>query len=56
MPDYKYDETDFGKFSESCLETWCASKSTRLVAENSDNTDGKIAGYNYGSVFVDVTL
>lgn len=56
MPDYKYDETDFGKFSESCLETWCSAKSTKLLAENSDNEDGKIAGYNYGTVFVDVNL
>jgi len=56
MPDYTYEDTDFGKFSESCLETWCAAKSTKLLVENSDNKDGKIAGYNYGTVFVDVTL
>jgi len=56
MPDYKYDETDFGKFSESCLETWCAAKSTKLVAENSDYKSGKVAGYNYGSIFIDVPL
>ena len=56
MPDYKYEETDFGKFSESCLETWCAAKSTKLIAENSDYADGKVAGYNYGSIFIDVTL
>jgi hypothetical protein len=55
-PDYKYEATDFEKFSESCLETWCAAKSTKLIAENSDNLDGKIAGYNWGSVFVDVTV
>jgi len=56
MPDYKYEATDFGKFSESCLETWCAAKSTKLIAENSDYADGKVAGYNYGSIFIDVTL
>lgn len=56
MPDYKYEATDFGKFSESCLETWCSAKSTSLVAENSDYADGKVAGYNYGSIFIDVTL
>jgi len=56
MPDYKYEATDFGKFSESCLETWCAAKSTNLVAENVDYADGKVAGYNYGSIFIDVTL
>jgi hypothetical protein len=56
MPDYKYEATDFGKFSESCLETWCAAKPSKLVAENSDYKDGKVAGYNYGIVFVDVAL
>jgi len=56
MPDYKYESTDFDKFSESCLETWCAAKPSKLVAENDDYADGKAAGYNYGIVFVDVTL
>ena len=56
MPDYKYEGTDFDKFSESCLETWCAAKSTQLTAENTDYTDGQVSGYNYGSIFVDVTL
>lgn len=56
MPDYQYEETDFGKFSESCLETWCAAKPTQLTAENADYVDGRASGYNYGSVFVDVTL
>jgi hypothetical protein len=55
MPDYKYEGTDFDKFSESCMEIWCGAKNTKLLAENSDNADGKIAGYNFGSVFVDVT-
>ena len=56
MPDYKYEATDFGKFSESCLETWCAAKATKLLAENDDYLDGKVAGYNYGSIFVDVAV
>ncbi len=56
MPDYKYEDSDFGKFSESCLETWCAAKATKLLAENSDYADGKVAGYNYGSIFVDVAV
>jgi len=56
MPDYSYEETDFGKFSESCLETWCAAKPTQLASENSDYVDGKASGYNYGTIFVDVTL
>lgn len=56
MPDYKYEGTDFDKFSESCLETWCAAKSTQLTAENADYVDGQVSGYNYGTMFVDVTL
>ena len=56
MPDYKYEATDFGKFSESCLETWCAAKATKLLAENDDYLDGKVAGYNYGSIFVDIAI
>lgn len=54
LPDYKYEATDFGKFSESCLEVWCAAKPTKLLAENGDYADGKVAGYNYGLIFVDV--
>ena len=56
MPDYKYEATDFGKFSESCLETWCGAKPSKLLAENEDNADGKLAGYNYGIVTVTVDL
>lgn len=56
MPDYKYEGTDFDKFSESCLETWCAAKPTKLTAENADYKDGQVSGYNYGTVFVDVVL
>ena len=56
MPDYKFEDSDFGKFSESCLETWCGAKTTKLLAENDDNKDGKIAGYSFGSIFVDVAV
>ena len=56
MPDYKYEATDFGKFSESCLETWCAAKATKLLAENSDYADGKVSGYVYGAIAVDIEL
>ena len=52
MPDYKYEATDFGKFSESCLETWCAAKATKLLAENEDYADG----YVYGAIAVDIEL
>jgi len=56
MPDYKYEATDFEKFSESAMEIWCGAKNTKLVAENSDNDKAKIAGYNFGSIFVDVQV
>jgi hypothetical protein len=56
MPDYKWEPTDFEKFSESAMEVWCGAKSMQLVAENADYKSGKVAGYNYGSIFVDVTL
>jgi len=56
MPDYKYEGTDFDKFSESCLETWCAAKPTKLEVENADYVDGQVGGYNYGIAFVDITL
>ena len=56
MPDYKFEDSDFGKFSESCLETWVGAKATKLLAENDDNKDGKIAGYSFGSIFVDVAV
>ena len=56
MPDYKYEATDFEKFSESAMEIWCGAKNTKLVAENSDNEKAKIAGYNFGSMFVDVQV
>ena len=56
MPDYKWEATDFGKFSESCLEVWCAAKPSKLFAENADYVAGKAAGYNYGMVFADIAL
>ena len=56
MPDYKYETTDFEKFSESAMEVWCGAKNVKLVAENSDNAKAKVAGYNFGSIFVDVQV
>lgn len=56
MPDYKYESTDFDKFSESAMEIWCGAKNTKLIAENEDNAKAKIAGYNFGSMFVDVQV
>lgn len=56
MPDYKYEATDFDKFSESAMEIWCGAKNVKLLAENDDYKMAKVAGYNYGSVFLDVAV
>lgn len=56
MPDYKYEATDFEKFSESAMEVWCGAKNTKLLAENEDYAKAKVAGYNFGSMFVDVQV
>lgn len=56
MPDYKYEATDFEKFSESAMEVWCGAKNTKLYAENSDYSKAKVAGYNFGSIFLDVQV
>lgn len=56
MPDYKYEATDFEKFSESAMEIWCGAKNTKLYAENSDYSEAKVAGYNFGSIFLDVQV
>lgn len=56
MPDYKYESTDFDKFSESAMEVWCGAKNVKLLAENEDYKMAKVAGYNYGSVFLDVAV
>ena len=56
MPDYKYEATDFEKFSESAMEIWCGAKNTKLFAENSDYSKAKVAGYNFGSIFLDVQV
>jgi hypothetical protein len=56
MPDYKYEATDFEKFSESAMEVWCGAKNVKLLAENEDYAMAKVAGYNYGSVFLDVAV
>lgn len=56
LPDYDVEFTDFKKFSESVMEVWCGAKSTKLLAENSDYDMAKVAGYNYGSIFLDVQV
>ena len=56
MPDYKYEGSDFDKFSESCLEVWCGAKATQLFAENDDQKVGKLAGYSYSNISVNIDL
>jgi hypothetical protein len=56
MPNYEVEYTDFKKFSESCMEIWTGVKATKLIAENSDYADGKVAGYNYGMIGLEVEL
>lgn len=55
-PDYHFKSHDFDKFSESCLEVWCGARSIKLQAENEDYKAVSVAGYNYGTVFVDLEL
>ena len=56
-PDYHFQaSTDFGITSESCLEVWCGLKPTKLYAENEDYASVSVAGYNYGTVFVDLQV
>lgn len=56
-PDYKWQpSTDFSITSESCLEVWCGLKPTKLYAENEDYRSVNVAGYNYGSVFIDLEV
>ena len=55
-PDYKFEATDFDKFSESCLEIWCGAKATKLLAENEDQNYAKIGGYSYSNIFVDIEI
>ncbi|NCB01246.1 MAG: DUF4043 family protein [Spirochaetia bacterium] len=54
-PDYKWEATDFEKFSESAMEVWCGTKATQLVSETPDYNDRKAAGYSYGGIYVDIT-
>lgn len=56
QPDYKIQKSeDFGITSESACEFWCDAKKTRLVAENTDYTQAKVADIDYGIITVDVT-
>ena len=57
MPDYKYQPSqDFGIKSESALEVWMESKKTNMTAENTDYTNAKVAGIDYGVIAVDLEV
>lgn len=57
MPDYKYQPSqDFGIKSESALEVWMESKKTNMTAENTDYTNAKVAGLDYGVIAVDLEV
>ena len=56
MPDYKYEEYDFGINSESLLEVWMNVQKTRLLAENEDYAMAKVAGMDFGVINVDIKI
>lgn len=55
-PEYHFNKTDFGKFSESCLEVWCGARATQIYAENTDYKSTSVTGYNWGTAYVDLAL
>lgn len=55
MPDYKHQfSNDFGIKSESALEVWMNVQKTKLIAEDEDYDQAKLAGYDFGIIAVDV--
>ena len=57
MPDYKYQPSqDFAITSESAVEFWMETKKTRLLAENTDYKQAKIAEIDFGIIAVDVAV
>ena len=55
-PEYHFETYDFKKFSESCLEVWCGARATQIYAENQDYKSISVAGYNWGTAYVDLAL
>lgn len=54
QPDYKFQEsTDFAINSESALEAWWNVQKCKLVAENEDYSQAKVAGIDYGMITVE---
>jgi len=56
MPDYNVETFDFKRRSESCVEFWTECRKTKLLAENVDYDDAKIADVDWGVVTVDVQV
>lgn len=55
MPEYRWQSSqDFGIDSESAVISWVGIQKTKLVAEDVDYLDAKVAGIDYGIVAVDV--
>lgn len=57
QPDYKVQESeDFGIKSESCLEVWCDMRKTKLVVEDADYKQAKVANIDWGVIALDVKV
>lgn len=57
MPDYKFQESqDFGITTESALEVWMETQKTNLTAENTDYSNAKVAGLDFGVIAVDLEV
>lgn len=57
MPDYHFQESqDFGITSESALEVWMETQKTNLTAENTDYSNAKVAGLDFGVIAVDLEV
>jgi hypothetical protein len=55
MPEYRWQASqDFGIDSESAVVSWVGVQKTKLVAEDVDYIDAKVAGMDYGVIAVDV--
>lgn len=55
MPEYRWQSSqDFGIDSESAVISWVGVQKTKLVAEDVDYIDAKVAGMDYGVIAVDV--
>ena len=57
QPDYKFQESqDFAITSESAVEFWMESQKTKLLAEDEDYAQAKVAGIDFGVVAVDLEV